>query len=60
MDPYLYQVLQATLPFASPRAAVPPNGQLPTFHPMPADQRGNMQPMAETAQRAESMLSRQQ
>eukprot|EP00959_Pyramimonas_sp_CCMP1952_P420305 8803400-Pyramimonas_sp.AAC.1 len=29
MDPRLDQALQATSPFASPRAAVPPNGQLP-------------------------------
>eukprot|EP00959_Pyramimonas_sp_CCMP1952_P212849 4454030-Pyramimonas_sp.AAC.1 len=60
MDPQVYQSLQATSPFASPRAAVLPTGWLPTWHPMPAAQHGYMQPMTETAQRAESTLSQQQ
>eukprot|EP00959_Pyramimonas_sp_CCMP1952_P056921 1188497-Pyramimonas_sp.AAC.1 len=60
MDPQLYQALQATSPFASPRAAAPSHGQPSTWHPVIMDHHGNMQPTTETAQKAGSMLAQQQ
>eukprot|EP00959_Pyramimonas_sp_CCMP1952_P369792 7745239-Pyramimonas_sp.AAC.1 len=58
MDRQLYQALQATSPFASPRAAAPQTA--PTWQPVIADQHGYMKPTTETAQKADSMLGLQQ
>eukprot|EP00959_Pyramimonas_sp_CCMP1952_P416289 8721914-Pyramimonas_sp.AAC.2 len=57
MDPQLYQALQATSPFASPRATAPQTS--PTWQPVIMDQNGNMRPATEAAQRSDRMLGQQ-
>eukprot|EP00959_Pyramimonas_sp_CCMP1952_P295480 6180141-Pyramimonas_sp.AAC.1 len=58
MDPPLYQPLQATSPFAPPRTAASQTASARQL--MIMDQRGNMRPTTEAAQRADSMLGQQQ